>query len=70
MNFKETGSKRHKDTGKLAVQNELKSFDTSAMVWHLIVRHKFTILAFYALGLTAYFVFPPIIDVLGLFGRL
>lgn len=48
--------------------NVLDKVSTSRIVWHLVKRHKFGIVATWAVLITALWIFPPLPDVLtGLF---
>jgi hypothetical protein len=64
MSFIETGKKQNKETGNRAVQNELKGIGTKAMLWAVVVRHKFFLVSTWAVFITLIHIFPPAADLI------
>lgn len=64
MKYETTGKKVNQDTAKNAKEYALRNVKTSTLLWHLVKRHKFGIVATYAVVLTALYMFPPLPDLL------
>ena len=64
MKYEKTGQKTNKDTANNAKEYALRNVGTGTLLWHLIKRHKFGIVATYAVVLTAVWVFPPLPDLI------
>ena len=64
MKFEKTGSKVNKDTANNAKEYALRNVSTTTLLWHLVKRHKFSIVATYAVVLTAVWAFPPLPDLI------
>lgn len=63
MKYEKTGKKVTADTVKGAKDYELRHIETSTIIWHLIKKHKFALMTVYALAVTAYCIFPSILNI-------
>lgn len=64
MVYEKTGEKVNKDTAKNAKSYALNNVGTGTLLWHLVKRHKFGIVATYAVILTVMYIFPPAPDLI------
>ena len=68
MKYEETPIK--KTSNKKLKEYDIGRLDTSAILWLLVRRHKFSLVSGYAITLTVVYLFPPLPDmVLSLMGR-
>lgn len=60
--FKVTGTSR--DIKNKVGDNVLSRISTSAILWHLVKRHKFGLVLTWAILMTISYIFPPVWDIL------
>lgn len=67
---KSPSAKMSKKDAKRIAASELNQFNTASMLWHVVKRHKFGLVAGYAVVLTVLYFLPFAPDLLfGLIGR-
>ena len=67
MEFEATGSKTGsvREMKNKVSDNYLSKVSSSRIVWHLVKRHKFGLVATWAVFITITYMFPPVWDILG-----
>lgn len=65
MKYEATPVKNNlKDATKKLRHDEMDKLSTSAILWHVVKRHKFGLVVTYAIVLTAVYIFPPLPEII------
>jgi hypothetical protein len=70
MKYEETPIKNNinkKEINKKMKNNNLDNVNTTSIIWYLIKKHKFFLLATYAVVITAFYLMPFLTDVFNFF---
>ncbi|MBA3679087.1 hypothetical protein H0W80_02765 [Candidatus Saccharibacteria bacterium] len=71
MQYEETPTKNSKGLGKAVKDNDLEKINTGAILWHLVKRHRFSLVTVWAIVITILYMFPFVPDmILSLFKSL
>lgn len=64
MTYEKTGKKVNSETGARAVDYMVNHTSTSLLLWYIIKKHRFAVVASWAILITVLYVFPPLPDLI------